>query len=68
MAEVVHPSPERIVEWLAALKRELGMTPSEFYDRYRAGVMGDCARALHWAGMCYLALRSGMLARSKIPA
>lgn len=61
MARVVRLTSEQLVEQLRALERELGMPAAEFYDRFRAGEMGDSPQTTHWAGICYMAVRSGAL-------
>jgi hypothetical protein len=54
-------TPEGMAAELDRLERELGMSAAEFYDRYRAGQMGDSTDVIHWAGLCYMALRQGIL-------
>jgi hypothetical protein len=61
MADVVRLTTEQLVERLAALEREFGMPAHEFYERYRAGELGDAPSVMHWAGICYMAVRAGVL-------
>lgn len=61
MADVVRLTSEQLAERLAALEREFGMPAQQFYERYQAGALGDAPRVMHWAGICYMAVRAGML-------
>jgi hypothetical protein len=61
MADVVRLTTEQLVEQLAALEREFGMPAQQFYERYRAGEFGDAPGVMHWAGICYMAVRAGVL-------
>lgn len=61
MAHRVRLTTEQLAQQLEQLERELGMPPSEFYDRFRAGELDDSIELTHWAGVCYIALRSGVL-------
>ena len=61
MAEKVVLTNERLRGELRRLEQERGMPASEFYDRYRAGELGDAPQTAHWAGICYMALRRGIL-------
>jgi hypothetical protein len=47
---------------LASFEAKHGMTSSQFYNRFRAGELGDDAEFMRWAGLCYIALRTGVLA------
>jgi|tagenome__1003787_1003787.scaffolds.fasta_scaffold20737046_4 hypothetical protein len=33
----------------------------EFYDRFRAGGLGDSREFIQWAGLCDMAIRHGLL-------
>jgi hypothetical protein len=61
MARIVRLTKQQLAEKLAELESELKMPAQEFYDRYLAGELGDSPETLHWAGVCYLALQSGLL-------
>ena len=61
MADVVRLSIEQLAEQLATLERESGMSPTVFYERFRAGELGDSDQVMHWAGVCYMAQRNGLL-------
>jgi hypothetical protein len=37
------------------------MPAHEFYDRYREGLLGDSNDVIYRAGLCYMALRRGIL-------
>lgn len=57
-------SPDDLVEELRSLESVRGMSAQEFYDRFRAGELGDDPDTLHWAGLCYMAVRRGVLERA----
>jgi hypothetical protein len=61
MAKALRLTVEQLAEQLENLERELGMTPVVFYDRFRDGELGDSLQVMHWAGICYMALRAGVL-------
>ncbi len=61
MAEKVVLTDERLRDELRRLEQERGMPASEFDHRYRAGELGDAPQIVHWAGICYMALRRGIL-------
>jgi hypothetical protein len=46
----------------AKLEQERSMTAWEFYERFRAGELNDSPETVRWAGLCYMAERSGVLA------
>ncbi len=52
---------------LLGLEREHGMSSSDFYNRFRAGELGDDPQYMHWAGLCYIAMRTGVLAPTPQP-
>ena len=64
MAKVVKLTKGQLAERLAELEREVGMPAADFYDRFRAGEMGDSPQVMTWAGLCYMALRNGLLTSS----
>ena len=51
----------QLVEELAKLEREHSMTSAEFYARYREGKISDTPSFTHWASLCYMAMRRGVL-------
>lgn len=52
---------EEMRERLAAFEERYSMRSEEFYDRFRAGELGDDADFIRWAGLCYMAVRNGVL-------
>ena len=48
---------------LAQLEARHGMSSSDFYERFRAGEVGDSDEIVHWANLCYTAQRMGILQR-----
>jgi hypothetical protein len=61
VAEKIVLTNERLRDELRSLERERGMPAAEFYARYRAGELGDSPETTRWAGICYMALRRGIL-------
>jgi hypothetical protein len=49
-------------EQLEALEREVGMSPEKFYVRFRRGQLDNSPENVQWAGICFLAVRAGLLA------
>jgi hypothetical protein len=66
MSRVVRLTDEQLAARLTELERELGISAAEFYDRFRAGQMGDSPDVVRWAGLCYMAVRCGLLSGSAI--
>jgi len=64
-AKVVRLTPEMILEKLARLEAERGISSAAFYERYRAGLEGDSPDAMYWAWLCEVGMRAGVLS---IPA
>ena len=62
MARIVKVTPHYLAEELARYEREFGMSSAEFWVTYQAGEMGDSEPAMHWAYLCSVALRRGVLA------
>ena len=50
-----------MAEELRKLEDQYSMTAWEFYRRFRDGELGDSAEVTHWAGLCYMAMRKGLL-------
>jgi hypothetical protein len=70
-AKIRRLSPETLREALLELERRYGMSSPDLYDRYRAGDLGDGADSpdfVHWAGLCYMAARRGLLTRPAVQA
>lgn len=44
-----------------------GMLSAVFYDRFREGLEGDSDEVMHWAGLCYSAVRNGVLTTDRKP-
>jgi hypothetical protein len=51
---------DELTKELAKLEQKYGMPSGEFYERYRAGELGDSSEFVHWAGLCYMATRNGI--------
>ena len=66
MADRIVLTDERLRGELRRLESEQGMTALKFYDRYRAGERGDSPQVMHWAGICYMALRRDILSRQPV--
>jgi len=64
MARIIKLTPEQLAQELAKLEQEHGMTSLEFFERYQAGEMGDSETYMHWAWLCGVALRRGLLTPS----
>lgn len=50
---------------LADYEKRYSMPSQEFYDRYRAGELGDSSQFVDRAGLCYLAVGAGILDRAR---
>ena len=61
MAHVVKLTTEQIAERLRLLEETFQMSAQDFYDRYRAGDLGDAVEVIRWAGFCHMAERAGLL-------
>lgn len=46
---------------LLQLEQRHAMTSQVFYDRFRAGDLGDAAEYVRWAGLCHMAISQGIL-------
>jgi hypothetical protein len=69
MTRVVRKLSKReLKEQLALLEHDRSMTAWEFYERFRAGELDDSPETMRWAGLCYLAERSGVLAAPTVHA
>lgn len=68
LTEKIVLTDERLRGELRRLESDQGMPALEFYDRYRAGERGDSLQVMHWAGICYMALRRGILSRQPMQA
>ena len=49
---------------LRSFEDRYGMASSDFYDRFRGGELEEVTDFMRWAGLCYMATRSGVLART----
>jgi hypothetical protein len=58
---VVRLSLDQLREHLERVESDYGMPAHEFYDRYREGLLGDSNDVIYRAGLCYMALRRGIL-------
>ena len=62
--EVRKLSREMLEEELVELERRHGRSSAECYEQYRTGALGDEADSpefVRWAGLCYMAVRNGVL-------
>jgi hypothetical protein len=66
--EVRKLSSVELMEQLRQLEQERSMTPQEFYERFRAGELDDSPETMRWAGLCYMAERSGLLTAPAVHA
>ena len=62
MAKIVKLTPRHLSEELARYEREFGLSSAEFLVKYQAGEMGDSESVMHWAYLCSVAVRRGVLA------
>jgi hypothetical protein len=53
-----------LFEELRKLEQETSMTAWDWYHRFQECEMGDSADVMRWAGICYMALRRGVLTPS----
>ena len=68
MAKVVKLTPHYVSEQLARYEREFGMSSADFLVKYQEGEMGDSESMMHWAYLCSVALRRGVLTGSAVRA
>ncbi|HZS00938.1 MAG TPA: hypothetical protein VFE37_19620 [Chloroflexota bacterium] len=54
-------SPEQLRRALSEREEQYKMSSRLFYDRFRAGELGDEPAYVAWAGLCYMAVRNGLL-------
>jgi hypothetical protein len=59
VAKVTRLTRKMLLDELARLEREHGMSSTDFFERYQQGRMGDSEEMMYWAGLCSMALRSG---------
>jgi hypothetical protein len=52
---------DELTRELGELEQKHGMPSLEFYRRFRAGELGDSSEFVRWAGLCYMAVRNGVL-------
>ena len=48
-------------EELRKLESEYSMSAWAWYTRFREGELGDSSEVMDWAGLCYMAMRRGLL-------
>ena len=61
MASTTRLTPESLKGQLAAYEAQYGITSSDFLERYQAGKMGDARDVMHWAWLCSVAVKLGVL-------
>ncbi len=61
MARIVKLTPRYLSTQLERYEQEFGMSSAEFLAKYQAGAMGDSEPVMHWAYLCSVALRRGVL-------
>jgi hypothetical protein len=64
--DITRLSPEMMSAELAKFENKYGLTSSEFYDRWRTGEIKESTDFFDWAGLCYMALRNGVLSRTRV--
>jgi hypothetical protein len=57
-------NPSVIRQELSRFEDRHGMSSEDFYRRYLAGELPESLEFVDWAGLCHLAQRNGVLARS----
>ena len=62
MASTTRLTPESLKQQLATYEEQYGITSTDFLERYQAGKMGDARDVMHWAWLCSVAVKLGLLA------
>jgi hypothetical protein len=60
-AKLVRLTPASLMAELRKYEQQYGMSSQVFYDRFRAGELGDALDFVDWAGLCYMAVRARLL-------
>jgi len=68
MATTTRLTPESLKHELSRLEGKHEMSSMNFLEQFQAGKMGDSREMMHWAWLCSVALRLGLLTDSEAEA